>query len=168
VSKDGGNDAVWRAIVAKLTEMGKQDLGVRVGVLQSKGGGETYDEGLTLVEIAAIHEFGSEAAGVPERSFIRATINQKRTEIIRLQTKLARQIIVGKMEPETALGILGTFVAAEIRRTIVEKRTEGPEDQANAPSTIAAKGSTTPLVDTGRLLNAVQWEVVARGGGGVL
>lgn len=162
----GGDDRVWQKIRAKLIHMRATNAHVKVGILASAGGGAVEPGGdLTLIEIAAIHEFGSEAAGIRERSFIRATVDQKRDEIVQLQARVARQFLAEKITLEQALGIIGAWLAAEIKKTIVEQRTAGPEDQANAPSTIAAKGSSTPLVDTGRLMNSINWQVLAQGAG---
>ncbi len=132
---------------------------VKVGILQSKGGGAAHD-GISMVELAAIHEFGSPAAGIPRRSFIYATFQVRKTrELVAITSKLAKKVIAGGMSVEHALGVLGIWGAAAVKKTIRDKLTIGPDPQANSPATIAAKKSATPLVDTGRLINAVAHEV---------
>lgn len=150
---------------------------VKIGVLASQGGGaksirkskhvgergtarnavnkafEVTD--IFLVELAAIHEFGSPAAHIPERSFIRRTFDTKHTEIRALATKLAAKIVDGKMDIDKALTVLGQFCAAEVKKTITRDRIPPPLK----PATIEAKGSNRPLVDTGRLLGAISYEV---------
>lgn len=130
---------------------------VRVGVLAGSGD----HDGISMIELAAIHEFGSPAANIPERSFIRSTF--ARTDIVdglnRQAAALARAIVAGKLTADVALGRIGAWAAAQIKGTIRNKMTEGPEDQALKPATIARKKSSTPLVDTGRLLGAISWLV---------
>jgi hypothetical protein len=155
------NTEVWDALRAKL---GKAvNSYVKVGVLASQGGSTEVANGITLTDLAAIHEYGSEAAHVKERSYMRSTF--RRTEVAEanqnLCAKLARGIILEKVEFRTALDKLGAWGANQMKLTIKNRATEGPEEQANAASTIAAKGSSTPLVDTSQLLNALTWEVVA-------
>ena len=65
------------------------DQTVRVGVLadqpkKERGGGVGT---LSLVEVAALHEFGAPGAGIPQRSFIRATVDAHRDEIEALQER---------------------------------------------------------------------------------
>lgn len=136
---------------------------VKVGVLASQGGDNLVPgTDITLTDLMAIHEFGSEAAGIKERSSIRSTFqrNEVRDGLEKLLARSAREIIADKSTPEKALGVIGSWGAAQIKNTIKHQQTTGPEDQANAPSTIARKGSSTPLVDTGQLINAVSWEVI--------
>lgn len=148
------NDKVWRALVAKI---GKQlaTSEVRVGVLASEGGNETRD-GISMLELAAIHEFGSPAAGIPERSFIRATLEDPTAVHAQriMMGKAAKAVIEDRLSADQALNLIGLWGVKRIKARIV-----GGIDPANAASTIAKKGSSKPLVDTGRLLNAINHEV---------
>lgn len=151
----------WEDVTERVNSLDRAH--VKVGVLQSQGGNQIHDpeSGLTMTEIAAIHEFGSPAAGIPERSFIRSTFNVVRAaDLQALVRRLAKQVVHAQMPITQALGILGQWGAAAVKNTIRTKRTIGPEPQELKPATIAAKGSSTPLVDTGRLLNTINYEVV--------
>lgn len=128
---------------------------VKVGVLANKGGGANHG-GISMAELAAIHEYGSPAAGVPERSFIRRTFAAKEDDVAKMAARLAAGVFSGQMSATRALEILGAFGATEVKKTITEGAGVPPP---NAPSTIAKKGSSRPLVDTGRLLGSIQWEV---------
>jgi len=134
------------------------NMHVKVGVLASTGGGQTHDSksGLSTIEIAAVHEFGSPAAGIPERSFIRRTMTEKKPEIDKAIEKLAAQIVNGSLDPEKAFAVLGQLGAAEVKKTITEGSGVPPPLQSE---TIARKGSSRPLVDTGRLLGSIGYEV---------
>ncbi len=166
------NTKAWDAIRKAVVKTEKR---VKVGVLTDSKhkAEEAGDSEISMLELAAIHEFGSPAAGIVERSFIRATINGKRPEVNAAIEQLVGRA-VGKLltieggpsESEAedaatqALGLLGTKLVAMIRATIRNRETVGPEDQANAPSTIARKGSSLPLVDSAQLLQAIDYAVV--------
>lgn len=167
-----GSTAIWDRI---KREVGKAaDAYIRVGVLASKGGSASTggNDPITMVELAAIHEFGATihrdtdegpvTIVIPERSFIRSTFLIRRVNALRtMQTKLATAIVEKGMTVKKALGILGAWATAEVKNTITEIDIPPPLAQ----STIDAKGSTKPLVDTGRLLNAISYEIVEKGGG---
>lgn len=133
---------------------------VKIGVLSSSG--PAAEGSITMVELAAIHEFGSPNAGIPERSFIRSTVRNRADDIRSQCTKLVKAVLAGNMETDQALGALGSWVAAQMKNTISTRKTEGPEPQENKDSTIKQKGSSTPLIDTGRLLGAITWEVTVK------
>ncbi len=158
-SKTRFDTKTWEAIKANIESVGVGSH-VKVGVLASRGGdAEHGDDGITLIELAAIHEFGSPAANIPERSFIRRTFNASSAELRVMQTKLAAAVLRGMPVPK-ALSILGAWAANAIKRTITGDHIPPPLK----PATIARKGSDRPLVDSGRLLGAISFEVVLRGG----
>jgi hypothetical protein len=64
-------------------------------------------------------------------------------------------VLLGRLSEDAALGLLGTKAVGEIQKRMA--RGIKPD---NAPSTIAAKGSSTPLIDTGRLRQSVTYAVV--------
>ena len=110
--------------------------------------------GASLIEIAAIQEFGAPAAGIPQRSFIRGTVDAGIAEIHATQATLAKQIVRGTIDGRTAMERLGISVVAMIQRRI-----SAGIAPPNAPSTIAHKGSSVPLIDTGGLRSAVTYQV---------
>lgn len=152
------DDRAWKRIAKTMRDMGIADAHVRVGVLATQGGLEQHDDesGLTLIEIAAIHEFGAPAAGIPERSFIRATALARARDIATVQRFVATKVVLQQMTPERALEILGAWLQTEIKKAITSGAGIPPP---LAEATVAAKGSSRPLVDTGRLINSIQWQV---------
>lgn len=156
MAKDVGakiDTKMWDQLRKKLPE----GAHVQVGVIGAAGSATT-DSGITMIELAAIHEFGSPKAGIPERSFIRSTF--ERPEVLEqlnvMARGYARLVVADKITWDVALGRLGAWAAAEIKGAIKKKLTTGP---ALAPATIVRKGSSTPLIDTGRLINAITWLV---------
>jgi hypothetical protein len=146
-------DTGLKAIIKKVGQLASGPH-VKVGVI---GGGRNAD-------IAVIHEYGAPAAGIPERSFIRSTFANG--QVIEAQKKLVAslmgKITTNKMEVGQALGLLGAFGADRIKRTIDEGEGVPPPLK---PATIARKGSSRPLVDTGQMRNSITWEVVGAYGG---
>lgn len=111
----------------------------------------------TNAQIGAVHEFGTST--VPERSWLRSNHDKHaRKYIARLDKQYAR-ILAGKARVVTSLVAFGERVASDVRRNITAIRTP-PLEQ----STIDAKGSSNPLIDTGAMRNAVSSRVVLHGG----
>lgn len=144
----------------------RKNAHVMVGVLASRGGGQKHpDSDLSMVEIAAIHEFGSPAAHIPQRSFIRSAFEKRgvRGEFNRLARKLAKGIITGRLPVSQALGLLGEWGVAKVRARMAEG-----VPPPLAASTLAKRrrvqkgkaGSDKPLIDTGRLRQSITYEVV--------
>lgn len=154
-------DKGWKALLKRVTPLG--EYAAHVGVLAAKGGNDVHKasaaEGkpITLLELAAIHEFGSPRAGIPERSFIRRTFNEPegQKELRDLYARLARVVVTGKMSAEKAIELLGMKMVAMVRNRILVNWIPPP----NAPATVEKKGSSRPLVDTGQLVNAITYEV---------
>lgn len=151
-----GTDAPWRALYKRLHDM--HTLRARVGVLASKGGAKQHkDSGMTLIEIMAIHEFGSPAANIPERSPIRTTFYVRVADKLReVVAAITRAIVENGMDVRKGIGVLGAWGASEVKNTITQTDLPPPLQ----PATIARKGSSKPLVDTAQLLNSITWEVV--------
>lgn len=150
--------SLWEAIRRRVAALDKAPH-VKVGVLA--GLGDEDVGGVTLIELAAVHEFGSPAAGIPERSFIRSTFDQRRDELRRVGAELTRQIVAGRVDVVTALGRLGLWGANAVKRQITGKLVVPRlEDSEAGRRTIKRKGSSTTLVDTGRLVNSITWVVV--------
>jgi hypothetical protein len=155
-----GDVVPWLELVQRLEDA--RNTSVRVGVLASKGGSEPHSEGspITMIEIAAIHEFGSPAANIPERSFIRLTLEAMNDELQEILRKVAKGVVLGKFDVETALNIVGSWATTQIRNAIAGSGAYIPLWEELKPATIERKGSDRPLIDTGRLMQAIQWEIV--------
>lgn len=115
----------------------------------------------TLFEVAMIHEFG--AGHVPQRSFIRATIDENRSEITRLQVAVAKHVLLGNITAEQGLDQIGTAVVGMVQ-TRIEKGIAPPlaasTKKAKAARTKRGDKKDTPLILTGQLLNSVTWRTV--------
>ena len=123
---------------------------VKIGVL---GGGD-HGPDLTNAELATIHEFGAPRAGIPERSFLRGTFDAKNREWQKFAEKLLKAIAAGRIDADQALGLLGERAVADVRKTI-----RNGIDPPLKAATVRRKGSSKPLIDTGRLLQSISWSI---------
>ena len=124
---------------------------VKVGLPKGKSG--AYDDGLTVIEVGAINEFGNEK--IPERSFVRVPVQQNKIKYMDLARKQAQKIYAGKTTVNDALGILGLFMSDKMKASFTDN-----DWQENAQSTINMKGSSTPLIDSGQLRQSITWQIV--------
>jgi len=145
--KDRGLLAMRR----RLAEAGRRV--VKVGIFGAAASAD--HDGLSNVDVASFHEFGTE--NIPQRSFIRATVDQNRQSISKTQGQVARGILKGRISETRGLGLIGAQVQGMIQKAISD-RIPPPLKAA----TIAAKGSSVPLIDTGQLRQSIAWEVVPR------
>lgn len=147
------DDKVWRKLKNKIERAGS--MHARVGIFSNRGGNTDHD-GSTILEIAAVHEFGSPKNGIPERSFIRSTFDKKEKELAKVIAGLSSKVMEMKMSFDKAYDILGTWGAGQVKANVQS----GPHlPPPLKPATIARKKSTRPLIDTGRMIGAVTHEV---------
>ena len=146
----------WSANFRKLSKLPKS-AGAYVGVLEDAG---TYDNGEEVAVVAATNEFGSPAQGIPERSFLRSTVDKNEGPYLKGLVEVAeRATRLGISDPVGALreGLsdLGEVVAADVVVTI-----DNFSDPGNASATIEKKGGVDdPLVDTGHMRDSLRAEV---------
>jgi hypothetical protein len=139
------NNGGVEGLVDRVREPGTVD----VGIIDAG----SHDSGdLTVAQIGFANEFGTVI--IPERSFMRSTIVEKKNEIIALQRELLSKISSGDMQLVTALGLVGEKVSDDVKQKITSIRTP-----PNSPMTIERKGSSNPLIDTGQLRNSITFEV---------
>lgn len=131
------------AIVRKVTAKEK----VRVGFLE----GATYPDGTPVALVAAVQNFGAPKVGIPPRPFFS---NMVKDETPRLGKVTAAALKATDYAAGEALKMIGEHVAGALRQSIVD--TNSPPLK---PATIARKGFSKPLVDTGHMLNSVDYEV---------
>lgn len=141
-------DRGFDKLAKQLAELAGTPVSVLVGVH-----GERDSE---MVVIAAANEYGTTHSGtgpghnVPERSYLRSTVDQGAGEILDdLERAVDRTLAGGDLDQQ--LGLVGEKWVGRVKTTIKELDTP-----ANAASTIAAKrGTDNPLIDQGRLRNSI-------------
>lgn len=135
-------------------ETKKDDKGKRKVVSKK----ETPSE-IGVAEIGAIHEFGAPDRGIPERPWLRPGIRSGKDLYIRLNRVNIIKIIRKQMSVATALRQLGAMAAGMVQKYIRNNDTFKPLK----PATIARKGSSKPLIDTGQMIQSVTYELRPKG-----
>lgn len=142
-------DRGWKRIRLELAGLDKQR--VKVG-LQA---GDTAPDGTSLAEIGAFNEYGTST--IPARPFLRAAYEQYQRQLQQFKARLINLIYERKIDTGKGLAILGEKHQQQVQAKIGD----GPWVE-NAPSTIAQKGSSKPLIDTGRLRQSIRYLVTRR------
>lgn len=145
-----------------LNALGKE-YAVKVGLVGSKGGETHTDEDgentdMDNASIGLIQEFGSIKNNIPPRSFLRMPIEEKQRDIVE-----EMQEYLDKDGNEKAVGkeFYERLGAAAVKAIDDAFSTGGfGKWVANKPETVAQKDSSAPLIDTGQLRRAVDYEVV--------
>ena len=128
-----------------------------VGILGSKATEEHENSDYTNAQIGAVHEFGSISNNIPARSFIRMPLEAEMGKWIAKEGKrYFNDAVNGNLQHFfTRVGLK----AEEIIQDAFVTRGFGQWAE-NKPATIARKGSSMPLIDTGALRASISSEVV--------
>lgn len=121
---------------------------------QKKKGKDGKSSKLTVVEIGRVHEFGYSGGNIPERSFMRKTFDDKENEIGKVAEEFFGNYIMGDISHDAATKGIGEMVKGMIQKTIREINSP-----ALQPETIRRKKSSQPLVDSGQLLDSIEYKV---------
>lgn len=134
-------DRGWKAIVAQVKAVAAVKPRVKVGVWGSRA------------QEAIWNEFGT--SRIPSRPFVRSTMDANAGKYARFMVAQARAGLGGNDTTyRQALNRLGLLMVADVQKTI-----SAGVPPPNAPSTIARKGSSTPLIETGLMRSQVEHKV---------
>lgn len=118
---------------------------VKVGLPK---GSNNYPDGTSVIMVGAVHEFGSPTRNIPQRSFLRSTVQEQRRPYKRMFAKLSKMIVGGKITKEKALALIGLQVQTDVRQKITDIK---------EPPLVYREGN--PLVDTGHLRQSIVYQV---------
>lgn len=121
--------------------------GVKVGIRRGKGS----HDGTDMLDIAVYNHFGT--ASIPARPFVSDCAEKNAGQIQEAQKRLVYRVYQGGLSADGALAELGAWYVNVQKGHILHGGWT-----PNAPATIKRKGSNKPLVDTGQLVNTVDWE----------
>jgi phage gpG-like protein len=155
-------DRGWEDIKHRVEVLRSASVTCKVGVQGTQGAANHQGAALTVAQIATVHEFGkrirqpkmNRTIVIPERSFLRATVDEYRDAIARRQVLLTQGYVLGKFDLHGAMDLLGMYVVG-----LVKQRIANGIAPPNRPSTIRRKGSSKPLIDTGQLRNSITHKV---------
>lgn len=157
-------DRGWKKIAAELRKAAQKPY-VKVGFIGDVGGAEHKDSHLTVAGVAAIHEYGAPEQNIPERSFIRGTIEAHSNEVQGFIDQQSRSVVLQKIDVKEALGRLGLFMVSLIKNRIVKEHIPPPlKESTIRAKTRDGKVGDVPLVNTGQMLNSIRHQVVMGGG----
>lgn len=134
--------------ITKIEELAKSLEGpnkVKVGLPK---GSNDYPDGTSVIMVGTVHEFGSPSRGIPQRSYLRSTVQQSKRKYKSLTKKLTKAIVNGKMDMKKALNIIGLQVTKDVVKKITDIK---------SPSLKSRRGN--PLVDTGHLRQSITFQV---------
>lgn len=128
---------------------------IAVGLIESTAGSRVYPNGISVVQVGAIHEFG--AGAIPQRSFLRAPFDIKKEEINNQIRTGIENVQEGRSTAERELNRAGTL-AVNICKNAFPTSGYGTWEPLSQ-ETIDRKGSSLPLKDTGLLNGSIAYEV---------
>lgn len=149
-----------------------EKLHLEIGILSD---GDT-----DLTMIASVHEFGVDIGvtekmraflhsigihlkpettviKIPERSFMRGGFDNKLHDIDKTIQHLLGQVFDGKLDAVTFYESIGGQVVSYLQEYLTAL-----SSPPNHPVTVERKGSSQPLIDTGRLRDGITFKVVGK------
>lgn len=139
-----------------LDKLGKARI--EIGII----GEEKHTDDITVLVIARIHEFGvmvtdknGRQMNIPSRPFIRGTADNKQDDINEQVEKIIVQIVEREIPVRNGLDALGLMLEGITKEYLTDLKV--PELKAE---TIRRKGSSNPLIDTGKLRDSITYRVV--------
>lgn len=176
VKMTGG--AEFRAVLTKMAAKLSKPNSVRIGFLE----GSTEPDGTSIPMIAAIQEFGAPRAHIPPRPFFRNMVKAKSPD---WPAAIALNLKDTNYDVPVTLTRMGQGISNQLRQSIIDTyspalspvtvmlrgmksadqslvvtRKTVEEARARVAAGLTNYGaSTKPLIDSGNLLNAVDFEV---------
>jgi hypothetical protein len=137
----------FKAAMAVLAKKLNAKQTLRVGFLENA----TYPNGTPVALIAMIQDFGAPSRGIPPRPFFRNMVWKNEGSWPPALSKVLKST---NYDVDKSLRLMGELIAGQLRQSIIE--TNSPP---LSPRTVARKGSSKPLVDTGHMLQSVDYDV---------
>ena len=132
------------SLSAALSKYKDMNASVRVGVLENA----TYPDGTPVAMVAFWNEYGTRTS--PVRAFFRTTVSeQKKNWVLSVQNLMKMHD-----DPKRVMGLIGVHMQEQIVQSI-----NTWSDPPNSAYTIAKKGSSKPLIETGLLMRSIKSEV---------
>lgn len=136
-------------------ELGElKKLEVRVGFQR---GDAQEEDGTDMCDVAAYNELGTDH--IPARPFIRQSVDDNESKIKSFLKGEVKDFAQGK-SAEQILKEIGIF-----QKDLMQDKITSGSFAPNAESTIKKKGSSKPLVDTGRMRQSVNYVIQNKGSG---
>lgn len=177
MAKIKGGGKFKKALNQLANKIGKKKV-LRVGFLENS----TFPDGTSVPMVAAIQNFGAPKVGIPPRPFFTNMVKSKSPEWPRTMASILRE---WDYNGKATLGLMGQGIRGQLQESIIDTmapalspvtvmlRGMRSHDQslvvtgktvAEARARVAAGltdygASKKPLIDTGHMLNSVDYEV---------
>ena len=135
---------------------------VTVGVHQEEAKRDAGE--FTNPQIGAVHEFGS--GHIPERSFLRSTVDGGGP--MAFAEQVSAKVARGQMSAGKAAEQIGVVTVGQVKQTIAHKIppplspdtiAKRQEKGAHGGGLLSLGDATTPLIDSGQLVQSIQYKV---------
>ena len=146
MSSFSGGDALERKLDEMAEKLGEGKV-LRVGFLENA----TYPDGQQVAMVAAANEFGNPANNQPPRPFFRNMIADNKDN---WPDDIGRIAQATDFDGEQTLGLMGEHIKGQLQQSIRELM-----EPPLSPVTIEKKGFDKPLIDTGHMLNSVDYDI---------
>ena len=133
-----------KLVIGNLEAMGKR---YAVGFPEQTTGAQKYEGGQTLASVAAYNEYGH--GKTPPRPFMQRAYNEFESKPNKIRDAIEQGVV---KDGNKAGQLLSLMLANEIKNQI-SRGNFAP----NSEYTVRKKGSSRPLVDTGKMLGGVDW-----------
>ena len=157
-----GLDKLWDAVydfvkgkgsaaTKRLERLTKEMEGKRIEVGFNESSG-SYEDGPTVAQVAAWNEYGTEHS--PSRPFMRQTMKDYRDDISTFAGEALKTAAAEHGDIAPVLNKVGAYTKGKMQKEIRDG-----DWTPNAPSTIAKKGSSRPLIDSGRMRQSIVYVI---------
>ena len=140
-------DLGWKRVVRKMHFIDGKEL--KAGVLWSAGKGK---RGVDIAYYASVNEYGTKDGKIPSRPFLATTSDEQK--MWEKPVTKAVDKIVGGAEVIGELNSVGETMKNDIKKNIGTHRFK-----PLASSTVKKKGHDIQLIDSGALLDSINYEV---------
>ena len=145
----------WSEFTARYKDVPQIAVGFPKGAATSA----QYDDGTSIVDVAFWNNYGTKneegGVAIPARRFMDIAGKKSTIELSGVIKKLIPKVNAGKMNFNDVAEIVGQKATAIFKREITDL-----SEPPNAPSTIAQKGSSNPLIGrTGLMRQTVTFNI---------
>lgn len=140
----------------KLAELGRMRA-----VIGWWGADTPYESGsgqpITTPQLGAVHEYGTIDGRIRARRPLRSTMEARERQLRDFVIGQTRECVIEEtIAPRVVVGRIGTWFVGAVRERVGAREIT----PMNSEVTVFLKGSSTPLIDTGTLINqALTYEV---------
>lgn len=150
-----------------LATVSRENPHVKVGLLGDVKAARP-GEAMTNAQLGIIHEFGTSDGLIPARPFIFPTFEKNKAQYKAALAKLIAPVFEGgkATDLETALKIIGQKASADMKTYVTQgapiqpDNAESTKERKEAKRRKGSKGVVRTLVDTGRMVGAITYQIV--------